>query len=252
MASKRTAPKLVDSRATEDAPPRQNSRNLFELAYEKIEGLIINCELRPGSRLSIQELQNLSGFSRTPVHQAVGRLADDTLIIVHPRHGIQITPIDLARDRTLLRLRGDLERFVVQLATERSQSSHRNQLLHMSRLLRERREKLTVDAFNVMDRRIDKLILSAAGEPFLEHTLRPLHTIFRRIGWIHHTQLSAKVGLGASIDCHLAILEAVANRHEDRAVTATNDLIAFIESMFEAIEREVDPSLLDASIAPLI
>ena len=252
MAGKRTVPKLVDSSAEDDAPRRQNSKNLFELAYEKIEGLIINCELRPGSRLSIQELQNLSGFSRTPVHQAVGRLADDTLIIVHPRHGLEIAPIDLARDRTLLRLRGDLERFVVQLATERSQSSHRNQLLHMSRLLRERRETLTVDAFNVMDRRIDKLILSAAGEPFLEHTLRPLHTIFRRIGWIHHTQLSAKNGLDAAIDCHLAILDAVANRHEDRAMKATNELIAFVESMFEAIEREVDPSLLDASLAPLI
>lgn len=252
MTGKRTAPKLVDSLAAEDAPRRQNSRNLFELAYERIEGLIINCELRPGSRLSIQELQNLSGFSRTPVHQAVGRLADDTLIIVHPRHGLQIAPIDLARDRTLLRLRGDLERFVIQLATERSQSTHRNQLLHMSRLLGERRDTLTVDAFNVLDRRIDKLILSAAAEPFLEHTLRPLHTIFRRIGWIHHTQLSATDGLAAAIDCHLAILDAVANRHEDRAVKATNDLIAFVESMFEAIEREVDPSLLDASLAPLI
>lgn len=252
MAGKRTAPQLVNSLADEEAPRRQNSKNLFELAYEKIEALIINCELRPGSRLSIQELQNLSGFSRTPVHQAVGRLADDTLIIVRPRHGIEIAPIDLARDRTLLRLRGDLERFVVQLATERSQSTHRNQLLHMARVLRERRETLTVDAFNVMDRRIDKLILSAAGEPFLEHTLRPLHTIFRRIGWIHHTQLSAKDGLDAAIDCHLAILDAVANRHEDRAVNATNELIAFVESMFEAIEREVDPSLLDASLAPLI
>ncbi|MBZ9894456.1 MULTISPECIES: GntR family transcriptional regulator [unclassified Mesorhizobium] len=252
MANKRTVPKLADSLVAEDAPRRQNSRNLFELAYERIEGLIINCELRPGSRLSIQELQNLSGFSRTPVHQAVGRLADDTLIVVHPRHGLQIAPIDLARDRTLLRLRGDLERFVIQLATERSQSTHRNQLLHMSRLLGERRDTLTVDAFNVLDRRIDKLILSAAAEPFLEHTLRPLHTIFRRIGWIHHTQLSATDGLAAAIDCHLAILDAVANRHEDRAVRATNDLIAFVESMFEAIEREVDPSLLDASLAPLI
>ncbi len=186
------------------------------------------------------------------MHQAVSRLADDTLIVVHPRHGLEIAPINLARERTLLRLRGDLERFVVQLAAERSNSSHRNQLLHMSRLLAERRGTLTVDAFNVLDRRIDELILSAAAEPFLKHTLRPLHTIFRRIGWIHHTQLPNTDGLGRAIDCHLAILDAVANRHEDRAMKASDDLIAFVESMFEVIEREVVPSLLDASLAPLI
>ncbi|CAM5200595.1 hypothetical protein CDEF62S_00004 [Castellaniella defragrans] len=254
MAKERIRPRLVTATPVEaKAEPqpgasRKQARNLFETAYEKIESLIINCELRPGRRLSIQELQNVSGFSRTPVHQAVSRLSDDTLIIVRPRLGLQIAPIDLARERTLLRLRSDLKRFVVQLATERSQSSHRNQLLYMSRLLRERRETLTVDTFNVLDRHIDKLILSAAGEPFLEHTLRPLHTIFRRIGWIHHTQLLPSAGLDTTIDCHLAILEAVANRHEDAALQATDELIEFVGSMFDAIEREVDPGLLDTSL----
>lgn len=250
MARTRRTPHIVD--VADPKPHRQNARNLFELAYEKIEGLIVNCDLRPGSRLSIQDLQDRSGFGRTPVHQAVNRLADDTLIIVRPRHGIEIAPIDLARERTLLQLRRDLERFVVRLASERSQSSHRNQLLYMSRVLRERREALTVDEFNLLDRRIDQLILSAAREPFLEHTLRPLHTIYRRIGWIHHTQLPGNDGLDMSIERHLSILDGVANGHEDKAVAATDDLIDFVEGMFERIEREVEPSLLDASLAPLI
>lgn len=255
MARERTHPRLVtvapsgQGQEPQSAAGRRQARNLSEAAYEKIESLIINCELRPGRRLSIQELQDLSGFSRTPVHQAVSRLSDDTLIIVRPRLGLQIAPIDLARERTLLRLRSDLERFVVQLATERSQSSHRNQLLYMARLLRERRDTLTVDTFNVLDRNIDRLILSAAGEPFLRHTLRPLHTIFRRIGWIHHTQLApSATGLDTTIDCHLAVLEAVANRHEEAALQATSELMDFVGSMFDAIEREVDPGLLDASL----
>ena len=111
--------------------------NLLELAYERIEDLIINCELKPGRFLSIQDLQDITGFSRTPVHQAVSRLADDTLILVRPRHGVQIAPIDLARERVLLHLRRDIERFVVRLATERAGPSHRNQFLHLERLLRE-------------------------------------------------------------------------------------------------------------------
>ena len=57
-----------------------NRVSLVELAYERIEELIINCELKPGQFLAIQDLREITGFSRTPVHQAVSRLADDTLI----------------------------------------------------------------------------------------------------------------------------------------------------------------------------
>jgi DNA-binding GntR family transcriptional regulator len=249
---KRARPQLVTAGNAPAAPNRRNRVNLFELAYERIEELIVNCELKPGRFLSIQDLQDITGFSRTPVHQAVGRLADDTLILVRPRHGVQIAPIDLARERVLLHLRRDIERFVIRLAAERSGPSHRNQFLHMERLLRERRESMTVNEFNVLDRRIDRLILAAAGERFLEHTVRPLHTIFRRIGWIHHNQIKGNVSLHATIDCHLAVLDAVANRHLDAAVAASDKLIDFVDSMFDVMEREVDPALLDCSLEPLI
>jgi DNA-binding GntR family transcriptional regulator len=233
------------------APSRRNRVSLVDLAYERIEELIINCELKPGQFLAIQDLIKITGLSRMPVHQAVSRLADDTLVLVRPRHGVQIAPIDLARERMLLHLRRDIERFVIRLAAERSGSSQRNQFLHMERLLRERREAMTITEFNMLDRRINKLILGAAGEQFLEHTLRPLHTIFRRIGWIYHTQNSSNVGLHATIDCHLDIINAVANRHIDEAVAASDQLITFVDSMFDVMEREIDPSLLDCSLEPL-
>jgi len=156
---------------------RRNSVNLTDLAYERLEHLIITCDLQPGQFLSIQDLQQATGLSRTPVPQAVSRLAADTLVIIQPRHGLQIAPIDLARERMLLRLRRDLERFVVSLAAEHSTSTHRSQMLHIARILKDQRDTLAISEFNIFDRRIDKLILLAAGEPFLEHTLRPLHTL---------------------------------------------------------------------------
>jgi DNA-binding GntR family transcriptional regulator len=248
---RRTDPKLVELAEVSTAAPRRRNRvNLTELAYERIEDLIVNCELKPGRFLATQDLQELTGFGRTPVHQAVNRLAIDTLIIVRPRHGVQIAPIDLARERVLLRLRRDLERFVIRLAAERSGPSHRNQLTHLMRALRERRERITIDEFNIFDRRIDRLIVTAASEPFLEHTLRPLHTIFRRIGWIHQTQIAGNVS--RTIDCHLAVLEAVINRQVDAAMTASDALIDFVDSMFDVMEREIDPSVFDCSLEPLI
>lgn len=232
-------------------PSRVNRINHFELAYERIENLIVKCELAPGSELSMQDLQDLIGLGRTPIHHAVNRLALDTLIHVRPRHGLRIAPIDLSRERLLLSLRKDIERFVIELAAQRSGASHRNQMLHLNRILRERRSEMDINEFNEIDRRIDNLMLSAAGEPFVEHTLRPLHTIFRRTGWLYHRQMPGSADLKATVDVHLAVLDAVANRHVDAALQASDALVAFVDGMFDDLEDRIDPSLLDVSIRPL-
>ena len=229
--------------------PRANRTNLAELAYDRLEELIVTCALPPGLLLSMQRLQDDVGVGRTPVYQAVSRLAADTLIVIRPRHGLQIAPIDLARERTLLQLRRDMERFVVRLATERATASHRNQFLHVIHTLREQGGEMTIGEFNQLDRRIDQLFVAAAGEPFLEHTLRPLHTISRRVGWIYHHKICPEAGVGRTVACHLAILEAVAASRVKEAVAASDRLIAFSDSMFEALGQGTDPALFDCNLA---
>jgi DNA-binding GntR family transcriptional regulator len=251
--AKRTTnrPKLVESAeaGTYTAlPDRHAFLNQVDLAYDRIEELIVNCKLKPGRFLAMQDFQDLVALGRTPVHQAISRLAADTLVFVRPRHGVQIAPIDLARERVLLRLRRDIERFVIRLATERSGPSERNHMLHLRRLLREQRDQMTLARFNAVDRRVNRLIIAAAGEPFVEHSLRPLHTIFRRIGWLYHTQIGREANLQRTIDCHALVLDAVANRHVDKAIAASDELIDFVDSMFDVLEREIDPGLLDCSV----
>jgi DNA-binding GntR family transcriptional regulator len=230
-------------------PIRTNRLNLAELAYDRLEEMIVSCALAPGLFLSMHDLQEAAGLGRTPIYQAVNRLSADTLILVRPRHGLQIAPVDLARERTLLQLRRDMERFVVRLATERATASHRNQFIHFMHALGERPEHTTVDEFNQLDRRIDQLFVSAAGESFLESTLRPLHTISRRIGWIYHTKVRPDVGLGPTLACHMEILEAVVARQVNKAIAASDRLIAFSDSMFDALGQGVDPALFDCNLA---
>ncbi|KJC59543.1 transcriptional regulator [Bradyrhizobium sp. LTSPM299] len=252
MVRRKRTLEVVRSDARDAAQGRRNRINFFELAYQRIEELLVNCALRPGHSLTVQDLQDLTGFGRTPVHHAVNTLAADTLIIIRPRHGLQIAPIDLARERILLALRRDIERFVIRLAAERASLSHRNQALHIERVMKDKRATLTLDEFNNLDRRIDSLILGAAGEPFLAHTLRPLHTIYRRIGFIHHRHMPGQAELTGTIDSHLAILSAVANRRVDRAMAASDALIDYMDTMFDGMEAGIDPRLLDCSIEPLL
>ena len=233
---------------TDGKPTPIRSLPLAEQAYDRLEELIVDCTLRPGQALSINDLQTMIQLGRTPIHQAVSRLSADTLIVVRPRHGLRIAPIDLTRERILLGLRRDMERFVVRLAAERSGPTHRNQLLHIVRMLRDRGESMDISAFNRLDRRIDQLLAAATGEPFIENTLRPLHTIFRRVGWVYHNWAAPHEGLRSTVESHLVMIEAVADRRVEDAVAASDHLMSFMDSMFQVIEREIDPALLDCTL----
>ena len=232
--------------------PSRPRKALFERAYERIEALLVNCSLAPGRHLTMNDLMVVTALGRTPVHHAVSRLAADTLILIRPRHGLQIAPIDLARERQLLQLRRDLERFVVRLAAERLQPAQRRDLLKIEATLSSRRDQITLDEFNRLDRAIDAQVLTAAGEPFLENTLRPLHTIFRRIGHIHHSHHGGPVDLSSTVDRHLAILGAIAAGDASRAVAASDALMDFVDRMFDGLEASVDPAQLDSSAVPML
>ncbi|MDB5847104.1 MAG: transcriptional regulator, GntR family [Rhodoferax sp.] len=242
-------PSTRPATAPQDGEARLRSQvNLSDRAYERIEELLICCELKPGRFLATHELQAMVGFGRTPVLQAVNRLAAETLLLVTPRHGVQIAPIDLTRERLLLDLRRDMERFVIRLATQRSGSSQRNQMMHIKRHLVEHGAGMRIDQFNVVDRRIDQLFLAAANEPFVESTLRPLHTIFRRIGWIYHMRTDRHADLQGTVDGHIRVIDAVASGDVDAAIQASDGLMDFVEGMFKVLEREVSPAVLDCSL----
>jgi DNA-binding GntR family transcriptional regulator len=227
--------------------PRQKRRtNLSQLAYDRLEELIVTCTLPPGMFLRVQDLHEYTGVGRTPLHQAVSRLASDTLIVVRPRHGLQLAPIDLSRERMLLGLRREMERFVVRLATQQASASQRTQMTDIAGTLRT--GDMSIGAFNQLDRTIDRLLVAAAGEAFLEHTMRPLHTIFRRIGWIYHSQVRPDESLSGTLDSHTAILEAVANGRTKEAVAASDRLVAFVESMLDVLSRGIDPALFDCNL----
>ena len=62
MARRKASLKAV----TEDDAPRRNRVNLFELAYQRIEDLLVNCELKPGRLLTVLDLQSITGRCTAP------------------------------------------------------------------------------------------------------------------------------------------------------------------------------------------
>jgi DNA-binding GntR family transcriptional regulator len=98
----------------------QDERDLSraELAYKRLRQGIRVGEFRPGQRLREAELATLLNVSRTPIREAIRRLASDGLIEFAPSRGVMIINLDKQQVRELYALRETLEGAAARLAAQ--------------------------------------------------------------------------------------------------------------------------------------
>ena len=84
--------------------------------YYKLREEIINLSLEPGTSISEKELSEKYSVSRTPVREALVRLAQENLVNIYPQRGTIISLIDLSAVEDARFLREHLERAVVKEA----------------------------------------------------------------------------------------------------------------------------------------
>ena len=94
--------------------------NKSELAYAWIEEMITFQDLPPGALVSESMLAERTGLSRTPVREALQRLAREGMIEIHPKRGILVAPLSVEAQLQLLEIRRSLEQLAVGLAVRRS------------------------------------------------------------------------------------------------------------------------------------
>ncbi len=71
-----------------------HGENVRELAYIAIKEKILSWELKPGDKVSEQDLSNALGVSRTPVREALLRLSSERLVDIRPQRGTFISRIN--------------------------------------------------------------------------------------------------------------------------------------------------------------
>jgi DNA-binding GntR family transcriptional regulator len=103
-----------------DASLRIEDTTVAEAAYGKLKAAIITGELRPGDPLKERELVMQMGVSRTPIREALQRLAFEGLVVNVPHRGARIRALALEEARELYELRRALEGASAELAAERA------------------------------------------------------------------------------------------------------------------------------------
>lgn len=200
------------------------SETLAERAYKLVEEMIVTLELSPGQVISESELSRRLDIGRTPLREALQRLADDRLVNIVPRKGILITDIDLRDHLALLETRRVLDRLVATRAALRAQSGQRKALQTCATAMREAAKSDQLSAFMRLDREFDELVTAAARNPFAAEAVAPLHAHCRRFWY----RFKAQGDLAESARLHEQLMRSIADENEQDAAAASDALLDYL------------------------
>lgn len=106
-------------------PPGAQPGSLSAIAYYRIRDLLVTLELAPGTVLAERDLMERLQVGRTPVREAVRRLADEGLVTVLARRGTVVAGVDIRDLQHVSEVRVGLEGLSARLAAERADDRDR-------------------------------------------------------------------------------------------------------------------------------
>jgi DNA-binding GntR family transcriptional regulator len=194
------------------APRTGEAASFADRAYYAIRELIVTLELPPGAVVREPELTERLGIGRTPVREALRRLAQERLVEVFPRRGMFVTKVDVRDLARLCEVRLVLEPRAAELAAERATKADLDEIAELLTELaaRKRRDDRTLID---LDQRIHRTIYRATHNHFLEETLEWYYAHALRI-WMLGL---AKTGLKAAVHEHADLLGAILRGNGPRA-----------------------------------
>ncbi len=195
-------------------------------AYTAIEEMIVKLELPPGARISEKTLSQQLGYGRTPVREALQRLAYARLVHILPRAGAIVTEIDLSAQFKLIEVRRELERILItraaRLATPEISQAFQVLAKRFLQVAKKDDGRLFVD----VDREFNTLVYETAQNHFATDSMAPLQSQTRRFWYLYFRQFG---DLKQVCNLHADVARAIANKDEGAAATASDKLVDYVE-----------------------
>jgi DNA-binding GntR family transcriptional regulator len=228
VPEKKEAARRQDKGAGETGaePESANDETLTELAYRTLEEEIVTLVLPPGSVVSEASLSKRLGIGRTPVREALQRLARERLVVIMPRRGIVVSEIDVASQLRLLEVRRELERLLARAAAKRATKKQRYEFAAIASGMERVARKNDDVTFMRLDRAFNELLLAAARNEYAASAMGLMNGLSRRFWYIHYKEV-ADLPLAARL--HAEVAKHVAAGDEDAAAQASDRLVDYIQ-----------------------
>ena len=198
--------------------------SLSDIAYRRLEEAIVTLSLRPGAGLTEAQLIDLVGLGRTPVREALIRLAQHGMVEILPRKGVLVADISAIDIIAALDAREVLERLVIGEAAKRAGPDERMAIVEAAKAMRQAAEGGDAAGYMRLDKELDTLVGQAARSPYATRAVEPLQALIRR-AWYHFERQDDLVPAAL---LHGGLAQAIAGADSTAAMAASDALMAHL------------------------
>jgi DNA-binding GntR family transcriptional regulator len=210
-------------------------------AYTILRDEIIGWDLQPGTVVAEVEQSERLGMSRTPVREALARLAADGLVVALPGRGLVVTGISVDDIRELFELREALEVTAAKLAAKRGDEAVFRELEAEFEAVPElvAHDDPARHAYYELVARFDAAVDQAVANPYFSVALSNVRTHLARVRRLSKDNPQRLLSAAAE---HLLIVRAIASADVELAANAThvhlhNSLANVLASAATSLER---------------
>jgi DNA-binding GntR family transcriptional regulator len=203
---------------------------LADRAYTALRDQIVTLAIPPGAPINEDALGRALEMGRTPVREAIKRLALENLVSVFPRRGTFASEINITDLAHISDVRVQLEGHAAYRAAERATPGQREEL---DALIAEiDRGEGDAAALMQLDARIHRFVYACAGNPYLQETLERYLNLSLRIWYLVLERLPH---LFDRVHEHRELLEAIRAGDAERARAIAAEHVAIFEGEIRGV-----------------
>jgi DNA-binding GntR family transcriptional regulator len=208
--------------------PTKREGSLADQAYIGLRDRLLTLEIRPGDPIDEDRLAAELEMGRTPVREAIKRLALEDLIEVFPRRGTFAADIQLTDLSAISEVRSELEGYAAGLAAARWIAPDEDGFEDLLRRLKTVKKSGKSPDKMELDAEVHRFVYGCTRNPYLESTLTRFFNLSVRIWYFVLNRLPDAY----SVDEHRELLEAI----RDRDATASRAIaVQHVESFAKAV-----------------
>jgi DNA-binding GntR family transcriptional regulator len=222
---------------TSSRPPSVTERApgpalLADRAYQGLRDQIVTLKIRPGQPIDEDRVGSELGMGRTPVREAIKRLALERLVTIFPRRGTFASDINITDLAQISDVRIVVEPHAARRAAQRITPAGREELAALCAEL-ERRAGVDSGADLMdLDARVHRFIYRCAENPYLTETCSRYFNLSLRIWYLAVDRLPE---LSSHVGEHRALLAAIAEGDGERAATLLCEHVQAFERAIRAV-----------------
>ncbi|SHE55111.1 DNA-binding transcriptional regulator, GntR family [Desulfacinum infernum DSM 9756] len=197
------------------APPKL----LREKAYTLLKRKIVTLEYPVGSQLLEQEICEELGIGRTPVREALQRLAAEKLVTIIPRRGMFVSEINFWELQRLIEARLMVDVFCARTAASIASPVQIRALKDLVGSAQQWAAERRIPDLLETDRRFHLHIVAFLENPFISETAEKIYDQMFRTWFLSFSRRTGDEILD-TLNEHLSIVEALEARNPDTAERA--------------------------------